>query len=183
MDKKSQIVQLAAKIIAEEGISKLTLSRIAEAASLTKAGLLHHFPNMDTLKEAVLRWCDERYTRAYTQAIDTVPPYPGRTPEIYLKTMAETYAQDGGIADAAGAALYAAASEKSFVTQAYENSYERIKADCRADGGDYGEALSIIMAFEAMCFGTFSTQLTDTERDTIYQSLVKRAEQLKERVA
>ena len=180
MDKKSQIVQLAAKIIAEEGVSKLTLSRIAEAASLTKAGLLHHFSSMDALKEAVLRWCDERYSRAYLQAIEATSPYPGRTPAIYLKTMAETYSQDGGIADAAGAALYAAASERSFVAQAYENSYERIKADCRADGGDYGEALSIIMAFEAMCFGTFSSQLSDTERDAIYKSLVKRAEQLKE---
>lgn len=180
MDKKSQIVELAAKIIVEEGVARLTLSHIAAKAGLTKAGLLYHFPTMQDLKIAILRWSDERYSQAYLDAISSVDPYPGRTPEMYLKCMSELYTASDSLADKAAAALYAAQGETQFVAGAYQNSYERLKADCHADGGNVGEALSIIMAFETMCFGTgFGIRLTEEEQQAVWDSLLERIRLLK----
>ncbi|RAP24464.1 hypothetical protein C2W59_01981 [Bacillus pumilus] len=41
--KKEQIFEAAARTILKEGLSQLTLQKVAEHAHMTKAGLLYHF--------------------------------------------------------------------------------------------------------------------------------------------
>lgn len=177
MDKKSQILEQTAQLIVDEGLGQLTLAKVAKKVGLTNAGLLYYFPNMTELKLAVIRWCDERYSRAYLEAIKNVDPYPGRTPAIYLETMALTYADSSNPADMAAGILYAS-GDTDLLISAYQNSYDRLKADCYADGGNVSEALSIIMAFEAMCFGV-SMDLDENERRNIYSTLLDRAKNLR----
>ncbi len=83
---RRSLLEHAARCAVQEGLASLTLQTVAEAASVTKGGLLHHFPSKQALIEAVfedmLGKLDEeierlmaedgaeqgRFTRAYIDA-------------------------------------------------------------------------------------------------------------------
>jgi len=83
---RRSLLDHAARCAVEEGLASLTLQAVADAASVTKGGLLHHFPSKQALIEAVfedmLGRLDEeierlmaeddieqgRFTRAYIDA-------------------------------------------------------------------------------------------------------------------
>ncbi len=84
---RSKLIESAARIIAEQGPDAVTLQAVADAAGVTKGGLLHHFQNKNQLSEAVSKFfLDQidaeleklmaqdsvaygRFTRAYINAI------------------------------------------------------------------------------------------------------------------
>jgi AcrR family transcriptional regulator len=49
-----QILDQAAALFARRGFAKTSVQEIADAVGLSKAGLLHHFPSKEALREAVL---------------------------------------------------------------------------------------------------------------------------------
>jgi len=49
-----RIVDRAAALFARRGFEQTSVQAIADAVGLSKAGLLHHFPSKDALREAVL---------------------------------------------------------------------------------------------------------------------------------
>jgi AcrR family transcriptional regulator len=48
------ILDRAAALFARQGFAKTSIQDIADAVGLSKAGLLHHFPSKDALREAVV---------------------------------------------------------------------------------------------------------------------------------
>jgi AcrR family transcriptional regulator len=82
-----KLIENAARIIAEQGPNAVTIQAVADAAGVTKGGLLHHFRDKNQLSEAVTRYyiaqmdteLDKlmaqdsleygRFTRAYINAI------------------------------------------------------------------------------------------------------------------
>jgi AcrR family transcriptional regulator len=50
----SQILDRAAALFARRGFEQTSVQAIADATGFSKAGLLHHFPSKDALREAVL---------------------------------------------------------------------------------------------------------------------------------
>ncbi|MDG0842915.1 TetR/AcrR family transcriptional regulator [Staphylococcus equorum] len=49
INKKQELLSLAAKIIQEDGMHKLTMDYLAKKANITKGGVLYHFNNKETL--------------------------------------------------------------------------------------------------------------------------------------
>ena len=177
MTSKKAIIETAADIIVREGAENLTLSRVAQATGLSKPGLLYHFPSMKELLKEIVAWCDERYLDAYLGIIDTFEPSPGRTPKVYMQSVVTTFGNGSAKTDSVAAALYASASRTSLTDSAYVISFDRLRADCLADGGDLGEALSIIIAFDALCLGSALVhRLSREERGTIWTNLQSRVE-------
>jgi len=84
---RSKLIECAARIITEKGPNAVTIQAVADAAGVTKGGLLHHFKNKNQLSEAVSRYFIEqldteisklmaedsveygRFTRAYINSI------------------------------------------------------------------------------------------------------------------
>ena len=82
-----RLIECAARIISEQGPNAVTIQAVADAAGVTKGGLLHHFRDKNQLSEAVTRYyiaqmdteLDKlmtqdsveygRFTRAYINAI------------------------------------------------------------------------------------------------------------------
>jgi len=62
---RTRILEAASQAFAREGFNGSSLDRIAKAAGLTKAGLIHHFPSKLDLLRAVL---DAREDEALVQA-------------------------------------------------------------------------------------------------------------------
>lgn len=49
-----RIVDRAAALFARRGFAQTSVQSVADAVGLSKAGLLHHFPNKESLREAVI---------------------------------------------------------------------------------------------------------------------------------
>ena len=71
--KRRAILDAALELIAANGYGNTSLQQIADAADLTKAGLLYHFGSKENLLTEVLRRRDERDTASFTNS-DAVGP-------------------------------------------------------------------------------------------------------------
>lgn len=65
--KQEELVDVALQVIAERGYNGATLAEVAEAANLSRAGLLHHFRKKEDLFAEVLRRRDELATGRWLQ--------------------------------------------------------------------------------------------------------------------
>src|SRR3546814_11007334 len=50
---RRSLIDCAARIVAEAGVGGATIQAVADAAGVTKGGLLHHFPSKQILIEAL----------------------------------------------------------------------------------------------------------------------------------
>ena len=64
--KREQLLQAASEIVAQSGVNAMTLEAVAKQANVSKGGLLYHFPNKDSLIEAMTK----RLVQQFEQAID-----------------------------------------------------------------------------------------------------------------
>ena len=71
------ILDRAAALFARRGFAKTSVQDIADAVGLSKAGLLHHYPSKDALREAVLAQSAALTERALQQ-VAAMPPGPRR---------------------------------------------------------------------------------------------------------
>jgi AcrR family transcriptional regulator len=68
-----EILDHAAALFAQHGFAHTSLSAIAEAVGLSKAGLLHHYPSKEALYEAAQEACRARSRQVREQASGLVP--------------------------------------------------------------------------------------------------------------
>lgn len=71
------ILDRAAALFARQGFAKTSVQDIASAVGLSKAGLLHHFPTKDAIRDAVLRLVGALGGRLVEQIAD-LPAGPAR---------------------------------------------------------------------------------------------------------
>lgn len=64
-NKKNNILTAVSEIVKEEGVVKLTLEAVAQRASISKGGLLYHYPS----KEALIKGMVEEWTNIYFESI------------------------------------------------------------------------------------------------------------------
>ena len=64
------ILDRAAALFARRGFGQTSVQAIANAVGLSKAGLLHHYPSKDALREAVLDHCRTLGQRAFDHVWD-----------------------------------------------------------------------------------------------------------------
>ena len=82
-DTRRQIIDAAARLISRRG-SAVSIAAIADAAGVSKGGLLYHFASKDELLEAVaVSLFDSFRTSVYDAA--ATDPHPGRLTRAYVR--------------------------------------------------------------------------------------------------
>jgi len=76
---RARILDVATSLFAEIGYAGATNARIAEAADLTRGAMLYHFPDRESLVEAVVAHIQSQRQRLLQVATDTAPRGPERT--------------------------------------------------------------------------------------------------------
>lgn len=94
-DTRSQLIDAAEAVVAEEGVRNLTLDAVAARSGISKGGLLYHFRSKEDLAAAMIErsiaWFDDalseagaddpdprgRFTRAYVRASLGMTPLTG----------------------------------------------------------------------------------------------------------
>ena len=59
--RRKEILEVTAQIIASEGLEAVTTRRIAKASNCSLGILSHYFENKDQIVLGALNWCDERF--------------------------------------------------------------------------------------------------------------------------
>lgn len=63
-DTKQKLLRAAAQVVQEKGVSKLTIDAVAEAAQISKGGLLYHFPTKIELLKAMAQQLIDAFEQA-----------------------------------------------------------------------------------------------------------------------
>lgn len=84
---RRQLLGCAARLASERGIGAVTLDAVAAASSVSKGGLLHHFPTKASLLEAMLDSLIERLDEAIGAQMRRDPAPHGRFTRGYLRAV------------------------------------------------------------------------------------------------
>lgn len=82
---RRDLVQNAIALAARHGLTALSLQQVAEAAGVTKGGLLHHFPSKQALVDAVFNLMMVEFGEALADAMAPDPEPYGRFTRAYLE--------------------------------------------------------------------------------------------------
>ena len=86
---RRQLVEVAARIVRERGPGAVTLDAVAQAAGVSKGGLLHHFPGKAALLDGLFEQIIEEFDRAITEEMRVDPVAQGRFSRAYLRVVAD----------------------------------------------------------------------------------------------
>jgi len=85
---RARLLECAARLIVDHGLSALTLENVAREAAVSKGGLLHHYPGktalIDGLFDKVVDWFDSQVE----EALEPEETSPARFSKAYLRVVA-----------------------------------------------------------------------------------------------
>jgi len=83
---RRHILDAAAQVIAKVG-TRMTLAQVAEAAGVSKGGLMHHFSGREQLLIAVVDDANDRFRSAVMEHLDLSENAPGKLLRAYVRTL------------------------------------------------------------------------------------------------
>ncbi len=83
---RAAILAEAGALAARIGVQALTVQAVAEAAGVTKGGLLHHFPSKDLLVRALQADAIDAFQAAVERCMAADPLSAGRFTRAYVRT-------------------------------------------------------------------------------------------------
>jgi len=86
---REALVKAAEKIVVEKGIEAMTLEEVAAAASVSKGGLLHHFPSKKALVLGIAQDMIRQYDLAIAGYQQKDPVGPGAFTRAFLRANLE----------------------------------------------------------------------------------------------
>ncbi len=81
---RAAIIDAAMAVLADKGMSRLTIDGVASAAGVTKGGLFHHFPTKDALIDGVLDSMTAHAAASVEAEMAADPEPHGRFTRAYL---------------------------------------------------------------------------------------------------
>lgn len=146
---RARVLDAAEHVLLERGAAAFTLDAVAEAADVSKGGLVYHFPS----KEALLRALVARTVATVNEALAPAAgdDNPGAFARAYLDATVPAEPDDPGgspsQAAALGALTVAVALDPSLLDPLRE-AYERWQARLEADGIDPAAATAVRLAVD-----------------------------------
>ncbi|MBC8102662.1 MAG: TetR/AcrR family transcriptional regulator [Cytophagales bacterium] len=159
MNRRDSILLAASKVVQQSGAEALTLEAVAQAAGISKGGLLYHFPNKEALLKAMVAEMIALFnTEIASELAAEDGPETGRWLRAYVRA---TLTEDSEF-DAVTQGLFAAfASNPDLLTPAREAA-ALWQAQAQSDGLDPGLAATIRLAADGFWLSSlFGLEPTD----------------------
>jgi AcrR family transcriptional regulator len=173
---RDRILDAAEQLVAEQGASNLTLDAVAQAAGVSKGGLLYHYPNKDALLAAMIeRHCDDLDERCARE----LAGLPADQPSSRLKASILGVLTPRAGREDLGAALLAAAANKPALLDGARARYADHVAQLTASGGCFARSAVIMLAVDGLMLGEVwrLTPFTSEQRELIVKELLRLAEE------
>ncbi len=174
-DSRDTILAAAEAVVLKAGAAHLTLDAVAEAAGISKGGLLHRFPSKEALLGAMVARQIARCDDAVCARRKTLPDTPGKELQAYVL---------GALSDAAdtqricSALLAAAANQPKLLAPVRENVRRRLDLLAQTTGGKLEAAAIICLAADGLWLMELLhlSPFSSAERKRIIAGLLELAE-------
>jgi AcrR family transcriptional regulator len=175
---RERILEAAERVVSDVGAARLTLDAVAQAAAISKGGLLYHFPS----KEALVTALAERYVRHLRSCIDdTRSTLPADDRAAGLKASVLGVLGGDPRCKTLGTALLAAAANATDLTllEVIRQHIEQQSHELGASATDFARAAVVALAIdglkmrESLRISAFSGE----QRTAIVQELLRLADE------
>jgi AcrR family transcriptional regulator len=173
-DARTRILDSAEGIVRARGVPGLTLEAAARGAGVSKGGLLYHFASKEALLAALLTRLAEFVSKDFRQAMERLPPGPGRAARAMLAWGLEvSEAEANERCDRAAAVFLAAFHHDPALLDPIRAVVAGLREAVAADGLPPGHGMAIMAAmdglFMARIFGMY--ELASAERGDMHAAL------------
>ncbi|MBZ0289385.1 MAG: TetR/AcrR family transcriptional regulator [Anaerolineae bacterium] len=130
---RETLIQAANQVLVHDGISHLTLEAVAEAAGVSKGGLLYHFPGKEALVEGMI----DHYLTRFEHRLESYLPQhgdnqPGNWLRAYIRATFDTDDEETAVS----AGLLAAIGINPDLLKPMQARYAAWQARIDAEAGD-----------------------------------------------
>lgn len=146
-DTRTQLLRAAARVVARDGVKKLTLESVAKEAQVSKGGLLYHFSSKPQLISALVEDLVTRFDGIYTE--HARPGEPGARTRAYIQA---TLDERSASVDAASAGVLAAVASDPQLLRPLRLAYRRWHEGMLDDGIDPVCATIVRLAMDGLWF-------------------------------
>ena len=173
-DARTRILDAAEAIVRARGVPNLTLEAAAREAGVSKGGLLYHFASKEALLSALLTRLAEFVSQDFTEALERLPPGPGRAARAMLAWGLEvSEAEANERCDRAAAVFLAAFHHDPALLDPIRAVVARLREAVATDGLAPGHGMAVMAAmdglFMARVFGMY--ELGPDERRDMHAAL------------
>jgi len=147
---RARLLAAAGEVVLRQGLASLTLEAVAQAAGMSKGGLLHHYPSKESLIKGLFVQLLEEFDQEVARAINPAeaPGTLGRYTRAYIRA---SFATDERQQDL-GALLGLLVGVNPELLTLAQTSFARARAAIAADGLDPVRGLLVQMATDGVIF-------------------------------
>lgn len=145
---RDNILIEACRLVEREGITHLTLEKVAKEAGVSKGGLLYHFPSKDELIKGMI---DDMIKRSYRD-IDKHLPTGENPPGEWLRAFVRTTFDEVGRKDLMSPGLLAVLLSNPDLVDTWRNAYSDWAQKIEDDNNDLIIATIVRLALEGLWF-------------------------------
>jgi AcrR family transcriptional regulator len=172
---RERVLEAAERVVSDIGAARLTLDSVAQAAGVSKGGLLYHFPS----KESLLSALAQRYVDSMQMCIAAAKGGLAGDQAQQLKACIVGILGDDPRTKAMGAALLAAAASDLTLLEVIREHIARYTAEVAASNAHFARAAVVALAVdglkmrESLRISSFTAQ----QREDIVNELLKIADE------
>lgn len=173
---RDRILEAAERVVADVGAARLTLDLVAQAASVSKGGLLYHFPS----KESLLGALAHRYVESMNHCIDSAKcSLAAHESARDLKACVLGILGSDRRSKAMGSALLAAAANDPTLVEVIRDRIAEHTDELIAGHADFARAAIVTLAVDGLKMRELLriSSFTDEQREQIVNELLKIADE------
>lgn len=144
-----RIIKAAESVVRTQGVARLTLNEVAQAAGVSKGGLLYHFPSKDALIQGMLAYALEVFENAIAQYCET-DKAPGAWLRGYILATFSGPGTEVHEESLTSAAIIASVSNNPSLLAPYQAAIDRWESKAAAEAMDPVAARLIRLAVDGL---------------------------------
>ena len=174
---RERILEAAERVVGDVGAARMTLDGVAQAAGVSKGGLLYHFPS----KEALLGALAKRYVEGMTECVEQAKGGMGETEGRDLKACIVGILEQQPRAKmlGMGAALFAAAANDLTLLEVIRERIAQYMRQLETSNMDFPRAAIVTLAIDGLMMreSLRISSFTDEQREQVVRELLKIADE------
>jgi AcrR family transcriptional regulator len=173
---RERILEAAERVVAEVGAARLTLDLVAQAAGVSKGGLLYHFPS----KESLLGALAQRYVQSMEQCIEAAKGSIGEHDHSRdLKACIVGILGSDPRSKAMGAAFLATAANDLTLLEVIRERLVAYNQELAGSSADFPRAAIVTLAIDGLMMreSLRISPFSDLQREQVVSELMKIADE------
>ncbi|MBM0108833.1 TetR/AcrR family transcriptional regulator [Steroidobacter sp. S1-65] len=174
---RERILEAAERVVGEVGAARMTLDGVAQAAGVSKGGLLYHFPSKESLLSALAK----RYVESMADCVEQAKNATGETGDRDLKAciLGILEQQPRAKIVGMGAALFAAAANDLTLLEVIRERIAQYTKQLERSDVDFARAAVVTLAIDGLIMreSLRISCFTEEQRERVVQQLLKIADE------